>query len=215
MNAPLRTSDRKRPFSLHGTAPLVAITALAVVVSGQPASAHGIASGGLGAGLLHPLLGSDHLLLLLGVGAASASLSAQLLLWGLAGAACGGIYGALGGGLPAAEVLAALAITAVAALVLRNQTSTTSGAINNATPALGLAGSVIATSVAIHAMLHGQEATAALATPTWWLGALASSALVAGGSYGLLRHQPAIWSQRLALGLALAGGLLAIAPVIG
>jgi STE24 endopeptidase len=62
----------------------MAIAALAVVVSGQPASAHGIASGGLGAGLLHPLLGSDHLLLLLGVGAASASLSAQLLLWGLA-----------------------------------------------------------------------------------------------------------------------------------
>ena len=215
MNAPLRTSDRKRPFSLGGTAPLMAIAALAVVASGQPASAHGIASGGLGAGLLHPLLGSDHLLLLLGVGAASASLSAQLLLWGLAGAVAGGIYGALGGGLPAAEVLAALAVTAVAALVLRNQTSTTAGAINNTNPALGLAGSVIATAVAIHAMLHGQEAPAALSATSWWLGALATSALVAGGSTWVLRHQPAIWSQRLALGLALAGGLLAFAPVIG
>lgn len=215
MNAPLRTSDRKRPFSLRGTAPLVAIAALAVVVSGQPASAHGIASGGLGAGLLHPLLGSDHLLLLLGVGAASASLSAQLLLWALAGAVAGGIYGALGGGLPAAEVLAALAVTAVAALVLRRQTSPTAGALSNANPALGLAGSVIATAVAIHAMLHGQEAPAALGATSWWLGALATSALVAGGSTWVLRHQPAIWSQRLALGLALAGGLLAFAPVIG
>ena len=45
--------------------------------------------------------------------------------------------------------------------------------------------------------------------------AVAASTLVAGGSYLVLRQQAAIWSQRLALGLALAGGLLAFAPVLG
>ena len=211
MNAPLRSSVRTSRLPLRGLAPLVAIAALAVVVSGQPAAAHGISGGGLASGFLHPLLGSDHLLLLLGVGAAAASLSAQLLLWALAGALAGGVYGALGGGLPAAEVLAALAISAVAALVLRSQTSPST----SANAGLGLAGSVIATAVAIHAMLHGQEAPADLAASSWWLGAVAASTLVAGGSYLVLRQQAAIWSQRLALGLALAGGLLAFAPVLG
>ena len=89
MNAPLRSSVRTSRLPLPGLAPLMAIAALAVVVSGQPAAAHGISGGGLGSGFLHPLLGSDHLLLLLGVGAAAASLSAQLLLWGLAGASGG------------------------------------------------------------------------------------------------------------------------------
>ena len=213
MNAPLRTSVRTSRLPLRGLAPLVAIAALAVVVSGQPAAAHGIAGGGLGSGFLHPLLGSDHLLLLLGVGAAAASLSAQLLLWGLGGALAGGVYGALGGGLPAAEVLAALAISAVAALVLRNQSSTSANTSDNVD--LGLAGSVIATAVAIHAMLHGHEVPADISASSWWLGALAASTLVAGGGYLVLRQQAAIWSQRLALGLALAGGLLAFAPVLG
>ena len=215
MNAPLRKSARTSLFPVRGLAPMVAIAALAVVVSGQPAAAHGIAGGGLGSGFLHPLLGSDHLLLLLGVGAAAASLSAQLLIWGLGGALAGGVYGALGGGLPAAEVLAALAISAVAALVLRNQSNTSDNTSDNVD--LGLAGSVIATAVAIHAMLHGHEVPADISASasSWWLGALAASTLVAGGSYLVLRQQAAIWSQRLALGLALAGGLLAFAPVLG
>lgn len=211
MNAPLRTNPRTSRLPLRGLAPIVAIVALAVVISGQPAAAHGISGGGLGSGFLHPLLGSDHLLLLLGVGAAAASLSAQLLLWGLAGALAGGLYGGLGGGLPAAEVLAALAITAVAALVLRSQSSPTT----NANAGLGLAGSVIATAAAIHAMLHGQAVPTEIGASSWWIGALAASTLVAGGSYLVLRKQAAIWSQRLALGLALAGGLLAFAPVLG
>ena len=137
MNALFRPSARPSRLPLRNLAPLVASAALAVIVSGQPAAAHSIAGGGLASGFLHPLMGSDHLLLLVGVGAASASLSAQLLLWGLAGALAGGVYGALGGGLPAAEVLAALAISAVAALVLRRQASPST----DANPALGLAGS--------------------------------------------------------------------------
>ena len=110
-------------------------------------------------------------------------------------------------------MLAALAISAVAALVLRNQSSTSANTSDNVD--LGLAGSVIATAVAIHAMLHGHEVPADISASSWWLGALAASTLVAGGSYLVLRQQAAIWSQRLALGLALAGGLLAFAPVLG
>ena len=43
------------------------------LLSTLPAGAHGLASAGLAAGASHPLLGLDHLLLLLGVGGAAAS----------------------------------------------------------------------------------------------------------------------------------------------
>ena len=60
-----------------------ALAALAVVVSSTPAQAHGGAAAGVGAvgvmgGVLHPLLGVDHLSLLLAVGAAAATISWQL-----------------------------------------------------------------------------------------------------------------------------------------
>ncbi len=179
---------------------------VAAVVASQPAQAHDLATGGLAAGFLHPLAGSDHLLLLLAVGGASASLSPQLLLWALAGGLVGGVFGAMGGGLPFAELLAALAITAVALLVVRQHRS-------GQTPALGLCGSLIAAAVAVHAMLHGQEAPSAPAAGLWWLGALGASLLIGGGSFVLWRRLPARWASQLALVLALFGGLLALGPI--
>lgn len=90
-------------------------TSALALLRDQPAQAHGLARGGLAAGFLHPISGADHLLLLLGVGAAASCLSWQLLLWGLAGGLCG----AMGGTLPAREFLAALAISGVAVHALR------------------------------------------------------------------------------------------------
>jgi len=177
-------------------------TALALLLA-QPAQAHGIANGGIAAGFLHPISGVDHLLLLVSVGAAGAAISPQLLLWALAGAIGGGLFGALGGTLPAQELLAALAITAVAVLVLRSQQSLRQG---------GCA-ALVAAAVAVHAMLHGLEAPAGGSAALWWLGALSGSALVSGGSLLLLRRLPVAWTHAAALLLALGSGLVALGPI--
>ncbi|SBO43430.1 HupE/UreJ family protein [Cyanobium sp. NIES-981] len=192
--------------STRSLAVLVALATGTALLAGQPAQAHSIASGGLAAGFLHPLAGTDHLLLLIAVGAAASWLSSQLLLWGLAGALAGGLFGALGGGLPAAELLAALAVPAVAALVLQSPRASQA-------PALGLCGGLIATAVAVHAMLHGQEAPAGVASALWWAGSGAASLLVSGGSYLLLRRLPTRWTAAVALLLALFGGVMALAPL--
>ncbi|MEB3167269.1 MAG: HupE/UreJ family protein [Cyanobium sp.] len=189
-----------RSLALFGAA-----SALALWLD-QPAQAHGLSHRGLASGFFHPLSGSDHLLLLIAVGAAAASSSPQLLLWALVGAVGGGMFGAMGGSLPALELLAALAVTAVAVLVLRNRHAPQHA------PS-GAAAGLVAAAVAVHAMLHGLEAPANAAAALWWLGALAASLLVSGGSFLLLRRLPGTWSQGLALLLAIGGGLAALGPV--
>ena len=177
--------------------------ALAAVLASQPAMAHGSAAGGVFAGFWHPLSGGDHLLLLIAVGLAAASLSPQLLAWALVGGLAGGVFGALGGGVPAAEVLAALAIPAVASLVLLQRRG-------GQPPALGIGGALIAITVALHAMLHGQEASG---TASWWLGALMASALSIGLSFAAGRQLSLRQSQLAAGLLVLLGGVLALAPL--
>ncbi|MFN9872907.1 MAG: HupE/UreJ family protein [Cyanobacteriota bacterium] len=171
----------------------------------QPAQAHGIAHGGLAAGFLHPISGVDHLLLLVGVGTAASCISSQLLRWGLAGAIGGGVFGAMGGTLPAQEFLAALAITAVAVLVLLCLRSRQS-------PRLGACAALVSAAVAVHAMLHGLEAPADGSAALWWLGAFTGSVLVSGGSFLLLRRLPVAWTRAVALLLALCGGVAALGP---
>ena len=192
-------------FSARTLALLGAASALALLLD-HPAQAHGIAHGGIAAGFLHPISGVDHLLLLVGIGAAASCISAQLLLWALAGAIGGGVFGAMGGTLPAQEFLAALAITAVAVLVLRCLRSKQS-------PQLGGCAVVVAAAVAVHAMLHGLEAPADGSAALWWLGAFTGSVLVSGGSFLLLRRLPVAWTRGVALLLALCGGVVALGPV--
>lgn len=196
----MTVSPTTRTIGLVGAA-----SALALLLD-QPAQAHGIAQGGIAAGFLHPISGADHLLLLLGVGAAASRISPLLLLFGLAGAIGGGVFGALGGTLPAQEVLAALAISAVAVLVLRSLRSKQS-------PQLGVCAALVAAAVAVHAMLHGLEAPAAGSASLWWLGAFSSSVLVSGASFLLLRRLPLAWTRGVALLLALAGGVVALGPI--
>jgi len=96
--------------------PLVALTAGSAVVLGtHPALAHGTAAGGALGGLTHTLLGVDHLFMLMAVGTAASFISSQLLLWALGGAVIGAAVGFTGFTLASAEVLAALAISAVGA----------------------------------------------------------------------------------------------------
>ncbi len=182
------------------------LAAVAFALAGQPAQAHGLAHGGIGSGFLHPLAGLDHLLLLIGVGAASAAISSTLLVWALAGAVAGGVFGAMGGTLPFGELLAALAITAVAGSILWAE-SKGSG------PRLSLWGGLVAAAVAVHAMLHGLEAPSDHTSLSWWLGAFAGSVLVSGTTLLVLRRLPRTVTNRLALTLALGGGLVAFAPL--
>ena len=192
-------SASARSLALFGAA-----SALALLLD-QPAQAHGIAHGGIAAGFLHPISGVDHLLLLVGIGAAASCISAQLLLWALAGAIGGGVFGAMGGTLPAQEFLAALAITAVAVLVLRSLHSQQS-------PQLGAFAALVAAAVAVHAMLHGLEAPADGSALLWWLGAFSGSVLVSGGSFLALRRLPLAWTRGVCVLLALCGGVAALGP---
>ncbi|MEB3265807.1 MAG: HupE/UreJ family protein [Cyanobacteriota bacterium] len=175
-----------------------------LLLAGSPALAHGTASGGLGAGVLHPLLGFDHLLLLIAVGASSACLSPRVLLWAAAGALLGAVGGAAGGSMPAAESLAALAIALVALPLLARHPQRWQA----------VAGVPLAGAVAVHALLHGQEAPAGGAAPLWWLGALLASLLVIGLAGVAVRQLPS--RGRVALGLALVtlGGALAVVPAL-
>lgn len=184
----------------------LACTSCLALLLDQPAQAHGIAQGGVAAGFLHPITGADHLLLLIGVGAAASCISSQLLLWALAGAIGGGVFGALGGTLPAQEFLAALAITAMAVLVLRSLRA-------KQAPQLSLCAVLVAAAVAVHAMLHGLEAPTGGSAVLWWLGAFTGSVLVIGGSFLLLRRLPLAWTRGVALLIALCGGVVALGPI--
>lgn len=187
------------------TAPLIALAAGATLLFGsQPVQAHGSAAGGLVGGLAHPLSGFDHLLMLLAVGAAASLLSGRLLVWAAAGAVVGAMAGVGGLPVPAAESGAALAVAALGGLILavvrrRTSGSRPHGAGDADTPiATGrtfrslevLSGPLVAASVAIHALLHGQEAPAGDASLLWWSGALISSVLVCGGSFQIVRKLP-------------------------
>jgi urease accessory protein len=173
------------------------------LLSALPVGAHGLAAGGLAAGASHPLLGLDHLLLLLGVGGAAALAGPSVLLVALGGAVGGSLFGAFGGSLPAAEVLAALAVSALGVTLLMQQRQSHLLAV------------VLAAGVAIHAMLHGQEATGPAASLLgWWCGAGLASTAVVTASYLSLRQLDSSWTLRLAAGLGLAGGLLALAPLV-
>ncbi|MEB3166471.1 MAG: HupE/UreJ family protein [Cyanobacteriota bacterium] len=172
------------------------------LLSALPAGAHPIGGGGLLAGLAHPLTGLDHLLLLVGVGAAAATIDAALVGWALGGALVGAVFGSLGGSLPAAETLAALAVSLVGLLLLFGRNGRAS-----ALPG----GLLVSAAVAVHAMLHGHEAPA---QALWWLGSGLASVAVLLGSWVLLRRLGAVWTSRLAVGLCLAGGALALIPVL-
>ena len=188
-----------------------ALAALAVVISSTPAQAHGGASADVGAvgaigGVVHPLLGLDHLTLLVAVGAAAATISWQLLVWALAGALAGAAIGVSGGAIPGAEGLAALAISAVGLLLL------SAGKVGKGVTG-PLGGVVVAAALAIHAMLHGLEAPQDSSTWLWWGGALVSSACICGGAALLFKQLPARWIKGLALAFVLIGGVLAVGSV--
>jgi urease accessory protein len=191
--------------------PLVALTAGSVVILGtHPALAHSTAAGGALGGLTHPLLGLDHLFMLMAVGTAASFISSQLLLWALGGAMIGAAIGFTGFTVASAEVMAALAISAVGALtLLAGRFANTS----NPNALTTFSGVVVGAGVAIHAMLHGLEAPKDSSTLLWWSGALLSSVLVCGGTSLLLKKLPVSVSRAGAMAFLAIGGFLAFGPL--
>ena len=176
----------------------------------SPVLAHGAAAGGALGGLTHPLLGLDHLFMLMAVGTAAALISARLLVWALAGAVLGAAIGLAGLNLPSAEVMAALSISAVAGLSLLAGKAVRTADANGP---ISIRGAVVGSGVAIHAMLHGLESPQDGNTLIWWSGALLSSALVCAGTCLLLKKLPPSLTKAAAITLTAIGGLLAIGQV--
>lgn len=174
------------------------------LLSALPAGAHGAAGSGVMIGALHPLSGLDHLLLLVGVGALAARLDPRLLWPALVGAVVGALGGAAGGWIPAGELLAALSVSALGLLLL------TARSLRRGEAPMALSGVVVAGAVAIHALLHGREATG---DPGWWIGAaLAAAAVVATSALVLSRCEARV-SRIVAVLLGLSGLLLAVVPL--
>ena len=191
--------------------PLVALAAgSTMILGGHPALAHSTAAGGALSGLSHPLLGLDHLCMLMAVGTAASYISSRLLLWALGGAVIGAAVGLTGWSLPSAELLAALAVSVMGGVILlAGKASNTS----KGNPLTSLSASVVAVGVSLHAMLHGLEAPSDGSTVLWWGGALLSSALVCGATYLLLKKLPGVRPQAAAWAFLAIGGLLAWAPL--
>jgi urease accessory protein len=187
--------------------PLTLLATLSAVALGAlPSEAHGTATGGALDGLAHPLMGVDHLLMLLAVGTAASQISLALLPWALGGGASGALLGSTGWTMPLLETLAALAIMGVAALTLQGDASGRGDRVLQA-----LSAGVVGGGMAIHGLLHGLEAPAGSASPLWWAGALLSSAVVCGGTAMLLRSLPQGWGRAMALAMLMAGGLAVLA----
>lgn len=181
------------------------------LLSALPAGAHTLpattlAGSALAAGVLHPLMGLDHLLLLVGLAALVTRAERRLLWPALLGAGLGALLGVWGWALPGQESLAALAVAALGGLLLLVQRLRRAGAALR-----GLAAAVVAAATVVHALLHGQEASA---DPSWWLGASLAAIAVFAVATLVLRRSSDRSLRGLALLLGGSGLLLALAPLL-
>jgi len=174
------------------------------LLSALPAAAHGVAGSGLMSGAFHPITGVDHLLLLVGVGALASRVDRRLLWPALAGAVVGALFGASGGVIPAGEPLAALSVSALGLLLLLVRRD------SSADGPLVLSGAVVGSAVAVHALLHGREATG---DPTWWIGAALAAVAVVAATALTLSHSSARVTRIVAVMLGISGLVLAFAPL--
>ncbi|MCV2445708.1 HupE/UreJ family protein [Paracoccus sp. DMF] len=165
------------------------------------ALAHGgpLPDGGFISGLMHPLLGWDHVAAMVAVGLWAATLGAGaapvlLAAFPLAMVA-GGVAGRLGLALPMVEAgIAASSVVIGVALLLALR------------PPVWLAGLVVAGFAAFHGRAHGAEMPASGHLALYATGFVLSTLLLHGGglALGLLAHRPAV-CRVIGAGIA-AGG---------
>jgi len=198
--------ERRTPAAPRArrTAAVPGAAAVLLACTVLPAQAHGEGASGIGggllAGLLHPLLGLDHLVAMVAVGLWGAFLGAPAawllpVLFPLV-MACGGLLGIAQVPIPAVE-----AGIAVSGIVLGLMVAAA------ARPPLAVAGAVVAAFAVFHGHAHGTELPASANALAYSVGFVVSTGLlhVAGIGLGLLVRWPAgRWAVR---GL---GGLIAL-----
>lgn len=181
-----------------------------VLLAATPAAAHvGHGTNGFHDGFLHPITGPDHLLAMIAVGVVAATAAdrrSTLLAPGafLAGMLLGGLAGLVGVPLPGAEVLIALSVVVLGAVV--------AGAVELRGRAFGPLLALLAVAGMAHGHAHGAEAPASV-HPALYVGgfllATASLHTVGAGVGTVIRDRRTV---RLGMGLATvaAGALLLV-----
>jgi len=157
-------------------------TAAALSLVAAPALAHtgAGAAGGLGAGFAHPMLGLDHLLAMVAVGAWAALLGGRAL-WLVPAAfvvtmLAGGALAVSGVALPMVETAIALSVVTLGALVALNV---------RVVAGLGMA--IVAAFAVFHGYAHGSEMAAGTSVAGYAAGfALATALLHAAGAVATL-----------------------------
>lgn len=185
----------------------IAILAVAVVVAAVanalPAAAHtGQGTGAVWSGLLHPLLGPDHVFAMVAVGVLAAVIRRPFAVPGafVAAMVLGGALGMAGMPLPGGELAIALSVVALgAALVAGTMTR----------PELALA--LVAAAGFVHGHAHGTEAPYAAEPIAYVAGFVVATATLHAAGVGVgqvVSRRPAV---RAALGSVVIGAGVAFA----
>lgn len=187
-----------------GTAPV------AVAVAATPAGAHtGLPAGGLVDGIVHPVVGTDHLVAMLAVGVLAATAAERVAWWVpvgfVAGMAAGGLVGMRTGPVAVIETGIVASVVVLGGLI----------AVIRRTDGWWLP-PVAATVGALHGHAHGAELPDGAAPVAYLVGFVAATAAlhVAGTGVGLLvrRRAPA----RLAAGaIVSAAGAALVTGTLG
>lgn len=165
---------------------------------------HSTPEGGLVAGLMHPLLGIDHLLAMVTVGLLSAQLSGRAI-WAVPGSflvcmVIGGVAGISGFRLPAVEYAIAATIVLLGLAVAFN-----------AKLAIAIPVVMVGVFGFIHGQAHGMEMPRVTSPMLYAAGFLATTLVL--HIAGVLVGQSALrlrWGQP---GLRLSGGIIAVAGI--
>lgn len=172
----------RRSFVRRPVGPALAVAAVTALAAG-PVDAHvsGAMGGGIAAGFAHPLTGLDHLLAMISVGVWGAELGAPAI-WLLPITfplvmAIGAVFGVIGIPLPSAELLIALSVVTLGALVALAQRL-----------ALGLALLIVAVFAVAHGYAHGVEMPDAADALAFTVGFVVATGLLhaAGIAIGLV-----------------------------
>lgn len=184
--------------------------AVIAVFAPAPVLAHveGTTSGGFVDGVLHPVLGIDHLVAMVAIGVLAALLRRPLVVPGafLVGLLAGAGVGLAGGASPLGESAIALSVLALGVALAGAATSRADVAVPVAVAAAAVAG-------ALHGNAHGLEAPAT--RPAVFVAGFVVATVVlhlAGGAVGVgVRTRPALRSAVAgavaAAGLGLVAGL--------
>ncbi len=191
---------------------LLLLGALVAWSAASPALAHtfGAAGAGLGMGLIHPVLGLDHLLAMIAVGLWAAQ-QGGAATWRLPGTflgvmVAGALLGVAGAPLPAVEFGIAGSVLLFGILV----------ALSTRLPR-GAAMTLVGVFALFHGHAHGAELAQAAAPVLYALGFLVATASLLGGAALVarraLRRASELWLRAGGGAIAAAGAALALGAV--